>query len=198
MAGAVDPEGTARAYLETSATHAATLAGGDLPRLVAEAGAVMGAALRRGGRVLFCGNGGSAADAQHLAAELVGRLDAARERGPLAGIALTTDSSVMTSLANDYGYEDVFARQVVGVGRPDDVLVAISTSGRSENVLRAAKTAKEHGLAVIALVGPGDSPIESVADVTVHLPGETSGHVQQGHITVGHAMCMVAEAAAST
>jgi D-sedoheptulose 7-phosphate isomerase len=197
VAGAVDLEAAARSYLDASAAGAAAVAGGDLPSLVARAGSILGDALRAGGTVLFCGNGGSAADAQHLAAELVGRLDARRDRRPLAAVALTTDSSVLTSLANDFGYEEVFARQVDGLGRPADVLVCISTSGRSENVLRAARAAKERGLAVVALAGPDPSDLDDAADVTLHLPGATSGQIQQGHIIVGHAMCLVAEAAAS-
>jgi D-sedoheptulose 7-phosphate isomerase len=168
-----------------------------MPSLVARAGSILGDSLRSGGTILFCGNGGSAADAQHLAAELVGRLDAAHDRAPLAAMALTTDSSVITSLANDFGYEEVFARQVDGLGRPGDVLVCISTSGRSENVLRAARAAKARGMSVVAMVGPDASALDDSADATLHLPGETSGQIQQGHITVGHAMCLVAEAAAS-
>jgi D-sedoheptulose 7-phosphate isomerase len=149
-------------------------------------------ALAGGGQVLFCGNGGSAADAQHLAAELVGRL--AKERPAYRAVALTTDSSVLTAVGNDYGYAEVFARQVEGLGRRGDVLVAISTSGRSENVLRAAAAAKQAGLAVIALLGPVHSPLDATADVALHVDGELAGLVQQGHITVGHAICMWVEA----
>ena len=152
-------------------------------------------ALRGGGKVLFCGNGGSAADAQHLAAELVGRLDAGRDRDALPAVALTTDTSVLTAVANDYGYEEVFARQVTGLARPGDVLVCISTSGRSANVIRAAEAARERGARVVALIGPGRSPFDegALADVTLHVPGEGSGQVQQGHITLGHLLCMLAE-----
>lgn len=158
----------------------------------------MGRALARGGRVLFCGNGGSAADAQHLAAELVGRLDSASDdRRPLAGVALTTDTSVLTSVGNDFGFEDVFARQVAALGRDGDVLVCISTSGRSENVVRAARAARERSMTVVALLGPDASPLDDIAETAIHVPGETSGQIQQGHITIGHALCMVAEAAAT-
>jgi D-sedoheptulose 7-phosphate isomerase len=137
--------------------------------------------------VLFCGNGGSAADAQHLAAELVGRLRL--ERPAYRAVALTTDTSVLTAVGNDYGYAEVFARQVEGLGRPGDVLVAISTSGRSENVLRAAATARARGMAVVALLGPAASPLDEAAEVALHVDGDVAGLVQQGHITIGHALC---------
>ena len=197
MAGPIDPELTARAYLEASAKNAAAVADADTASLVAGAGTLIGAALRAGGSVLFCGNGGSAADAQHLAAELVGRLDASSRREPHRAMALTTDSSVVTAISNDEGYEQVFARQVAALGRAGDVLVCISTSGRSPNVIRAAEAARAVGMRVVALLGPDASDLDDLADLSLHLPGETSGQVQQGHITVGHALCLVAEAAAS-
>ncbi len=148
-------------------------------RLVADA-------LAGGGQVLFCGNGGSAADAQHLAAELMGRLQL--ERPAYRAVALTTDTSVLTAIGNDYGYADVFARQVEGLGRPGDVLVAISTSGSSENVLRAAAAAGQ-GHGVVAFLGPAASPLDEPAEVALHVDGDVAGLVQQGHITIGHALC---------
>ena len=198
MAGPVELEREARAHLEASAKLASALADGDLPILVAQAGGILGEALRGGGKVLFCGNGGSAADAQHLAAELVGRLDASSDRDPLPGIALTTDTSILTAVGNDFGFEEVFARQVRALARPGDVLVCLSTSGGSENVLRAARDAKGLGARVLALVGPAASPLDDTADVSLHLAGETSGQVQQGHIAVGHALCALAESALSS
>jgi D-sedoheptulose 7-phosphate isomerase len=179
-------------YLAASAAAAASLAARPGAGAVERAARVVADALAGGGQVLFCGNGGSAADAQHLAAELVGRL--AKERPAYRAVALTTDSSVLTAVGNDYGYAEVFARQVQGLGRRGDVLVAISTSGRSENVLRAAAAAKQAGLAVIALLGPVHSPLDATADVALHVDGELAGLVQQGHITVGHAICMWVEA----
>jgi D-sedoheptulose 7-phosphate isomerase len=179
-------------YLAASAAAAASLAARPGVGAVERAARVVADALAGGGQVLFCGNGGSAADAQHLAAELVGRL--AKERPAYRAVALTTDSSVLTAVGNDYGYAEVFARQVQGLGRRGDVLVAISTSGRSENVLRAAAAAKQAGLAVIALLGPVHSPLDATADVALHVDGELAGLVQQGHITVGHAICMWVEA----
>jgi D-sedoheptulose 7-phosphate isomerase len=154
---------------------------------------VLADALSSGGKVMFCGNGGSAADAQHLAAELVGRLDASSDRDPLPGIALTTDSSVLTAVANDFGYDEVFARQVRAHGRPGDALVCLSTSGGSENVVRAARSARQIEVRVVALAGPGASPLDELAEVCLHLPGESAGQIQQGHIAVGHALCALAE-----
>jgi D-sedoheptulose 7-phosphate isomerase len=179
-------------YLAASAAAAASLAARPGAGAVERAARVVADALAGGGQVLFCGNGGSAADAQHLAAELVGRL--AKERPAYRAVALTTDSSVLTAVGNDYGYAEVFARQVQGLGRRGDVLVAISTSGRSENVLRAAAAAKQAGLAVIALLGPVHSPLDATADVALHVDGELAGLVQQGHIAIGHAICMWVEA----
>jgi D-sedoheptulose 7-phosphate isomerase len=161
--------------------------------LAAKAGSILAQTLREGGKVLFCGNGGSAADAQHLAAELLGRLDAGRDREPLRGLALTTDTSALTAVANDFGFEDVFARQVRALGVPGDALVCLSTGGRSPNVLRAAEAAQHGGLRVVALNGPSDSPLDDLADVCLHVPGNSSGHVQQGHITLGHLLCRLAE-----
>jgi D-sedoheptulose 7-phosphate isomerase len=179
-------------WLAASASVAASL--GERPGVdaVERAARLIADALAAGGQALFCGNGGSAADAQHLAAELVGRL--ALERPAYRAVALTTDTSVLTAVGNDYGYAEVFARQVEGIGRPGDVLVAISTSGRSENVLRAAAAAGRGGLKVVALLGPDPSPLDQTADLALHVDGDAPGLVQQGHITIGHAICGWAEA----
>lgn len=197
MADQVALEERARAYLQTSATLATEIAAGALPSAVARAGLTLAEAIGSGGKAMFCGNGGSAADAQHLAAELVGRLDRSSDRAPLPGLALTTDTSVLTAVANDDGYEEVFARQVRAVGRPGDVLLCLTTSGRSENVVRAARAAAAAGMPVVGLVGPGPSPLDEIARECLHLPGSTSGHVQQGHIAVGHALCALVESALS-
>jgi D-sedoheptulose 7-phosphate isomerase len=175
------------AYLASSAAAAAALAERPGAAAVERAARLVADALAAGGQVLFCGNGGSAADAQHLAAELVGRL--LLERPAYRAVALTTDTSVLTAVANDYGYADVFARQVEGLGRPGDVLVALTTSGRSENVLRAAAAAKARSMTVVALLGPAPSPLDDTADLALHVDGEVAGLVQQGHITIGHALC---------
>jgi phosphoheptose isomerase len=181
----------ARASAELTA---ATLA--DRDAQLDEIATAMAERFRAGGRLFTFGNGGSAADAQHLAAELVGRLDAGRERSPLAGLALTTDTSALTAVSNDFGFDQVFARQVAAHGRPGDVLVCISTSGRSKNVIRAAEAARELGMPVIALLGPGSTSLDELADVSLHVPGETSGQIQQGHAIVGHLLCELAEAGA--
>ena len=179
-------------WLAASASVAASLAERPGVAAVERAARLVADALAAGGQLLLCGNGGSAADAQHLAAELVGRL--ALERPAYRAVALTTDTSVLTAVANDYGYAEVFARQVEGLGRPGDVLVAISTSGRSENVLRAAAAARRLGLKVVAFLGPDPSPLDQTTDVALHVDGDAPGLVQQGHITIGHALCGWVEA----
>ena len=174
-------------YLASSAAVAAALAERPGVAAVERAARLVADALAGGGQVLLCGNGGSAADAQHLAAELVGRL--LLDRPAYRAVALTTDTSVLTAVGNDFGYADVFARQVEGLGRPGDVLVVLSTSGRSENVLRAAAAAKAAGMAVVAFLGPAASPLDGAADLALHVDGDSAGLIQQGHITIGHALC---------
>jgi D-sedoheptulose 7-phosphate isomerase len=180
------------AYLATSAAAAAALSARPGAAAVERAARLVGESLAAGGQVLFCGNGGSAADAQHLAGELVGRF--MMERPGYRAVALTTDTSVLTAVGNDYGYAEVFARQVEGLGRPGDVLVAISTSGRSENVLRAAARARDLGLRLVAFLGPSRSPLDELADVALHVDASSPNVVQQGHITIGHALCGWVEA----
>jgi D-sedoheptulose 7-phosphate isomerase len=150
-------------------------------------------ALLAGGAVLVCGNGGSAAESQHLAAEMTGRFQRDRRGWPV--MALTTDTSALTAIANDYGFERVFARQVEALGRSGDVLLAISTSGASPNVLAAAGTARSRGLTVIALTGPVHGALGALADVVIAAPGTTAARVQEVHLTVLHAMCDALEAA---
>ncbi len=139
---------------------------------------------RLGGKVLFCGNGGSASDAQHLAAELVGRFG--KGKPPLPAIALTTDTSVLTCLSNDYSFDEVFAKQVEAHGHKGDILVGISTSGRSENVIRAMHRARKLGLFTVALTGPAESPLAQTSDLSVMVPVENSQRIQEAHITIGH------------
>ncbi len=151
---------------------------------------LMVAALRSGGKILSCGNGGSAADAQHFAAELVNRFE--RERPPLAGLAHTTDSSTLTSIANDYSYEQVFEKQVRALGRKGDVLLAISTSGNSASVVAAMRAARELGVAVVALTGRGGGKMaEHLAsgDVHVCVPHERTMRIQEVHLLVLHCLC---------
>ncbi len=145
-------------------------------------------AFSAGRRVYVCGNGGSAADAQHIAAELVGRFR--REgRKPLPCVALTTDTSVLTALANDFGFEQVFSRQVEALGVEGDVLWALSTSGESPNVLAAAKSAKRLGIKVVAMTGPGGADLAGLADVCFSAPGQWSDNIQQLHQLAYHIIC---------
>lgn len=144
-------------------------------------------AIRRGGAIYFCGNGGSAADAQHFAAELVGRYR--KERSALRAVALTVDSSVLTSVGNDYGFEEVFSRQVEGLAEKGDVLVAISTSGNSANVLRAIEAAKKLGAVTIGLTGRAAGKMQDICDVMICAPSEEVPRIQELHAAIGHILC---------
>jgi D-sedoheptulose 7-phosphate isomerase len=154
---------------------------------IEQAGKLVADCLLTGNKVLACGNGGSAADAQHFVAELVGRMS--RERRALAAVSLSTDPSVVTALGNDYGYERVFARQVEGLGQRGDLLLAISTSGRSANVLRAIEAARQRGLRTIALVGASGDSLLADCDVCIHMPSPDTQRVQELHTAVLHAIC---------
>jgi phosphoheptose isomerase len=155
-------------------------------------GARLARRLRTGGRLLTVGNGGSAAEAQHLAAELVGRLR--DERMPLSAIALTPDSSAVTAIGNDYGFEEVYARQVRAHARPGDVVLLLSTSGRSRNLLEAARAARSCGTEVWAMTGPGPNPLARLCDDAVCIPGDTAT-VQETHLAAVHMLCRSVEAA---
>lgn len=185
-AAAVAVERILTASSETLAAAARLLAGS-----TADAAAVISAAFRSGFRVYLCGNGGSAADAQHIAAELAGRLR--KERPALPAIALTVNPSVLTAIANDYGYDAVFARQVEGLGRPGDVLVGISTSGASRNVVAALAAAHAAGLLTIGLMGKAGGPMKEHCDVAILVPSSDTQRIQETHIAVGHAVCELVE-----
>jgi D-sedoheptulose 7-phosphate isomerase len=148
-------------------------------------------ALRAGGKIMLCGNGGSAADSQHIAAELTGRF--LGERRPLAGLALSTDSSALTCIGNDYGFDAIFERQVVGLGRAGDVLVLISTSGKSANVLRAAQAARDMGITTIGLLGRDGGPLLALCDDAVIVPSQVTARIQEAHIFIGHCWCTQVE-----
>ena len=150
------------------------------------------AALAGGGKLLFVGNGGSAADCQHIATELVVRFE--KERRALPAIALTTDTSALTAAANDYGAERIFARQVEALGRPGDLLIAITTSGRSPNISAAMRTARELGLAVVLLTGRDGGEALSLADAAVVVPSQVTARIQEMHILIGHILCAALEA----
>lgn len=158
---------------------------------IVEAARICSEAIRNGGKVLFCGNGGSAADAQHLAAELVGRYE--MERPAMSALALTTDTSILTSVSNDYGYDDVFARQVRGLGQSGDVLYAISTSGNSSNVIKAMLAAHERGMKVIAVTGATGGRMKDFCDLLLNVPATRANHVQEMHIAIGHMICGIVE-----
>jgi D-sedoheptulose 7-phosphate isomerase len=175
----------------TAALHArlaSTLAGP-----VADAAAAIAAAIGGGRRVLVFGNGGSAAEAQHFAAELCGRFE--RERAAWPALALTTDSSVITAVANDLGFDQVFARQVEAFGHPGDVAVALSTSGASPNIVEGARTARARGLTVVALTGRDGGALGAVADVHLHVPEASTARAQEVHLTMIHALCDLVEQA---
>ncbi len=157
------------------------------PSAIAHAAELMRDACLAGKKILLCGNGGSAADAQHIAAELVGRFVA--ERRPLAAIALTTDTSALTAIANDYGYEHVFSRQVEALGAPGDVLVAITTSGTSKNVVAAVAAARAIGMKVIALTGAKGAAFVASCDAGVAVPSTVTARIQECHIAIGHFLC---------
>jgi D-sedoheptulose 7-phosphate isomerase len=150
------------------------------------------AALRQGNKMLFAGNGGSAADAQHWAGELVSRFY--YDRPGLAGIALTTDTSVLTAIGNDYGYDYTFARQVEALGRSGDVLVLISTSGNSPNVIRAAEAARERGMLVIGFTGESGGKLAPLSDICFRVPSTETPRIQEGHEFIGHLLCALIEA----
>lgn len=152
--------------------------------------------LKAGGKVLFAGNGGSAADAQHMAGEFVSRF--AFDRPGLAAVALTVDTSILTAIGNDYGYEKLFSRQVQALGRPGDVLVAYSTSGRSPNIVRALETAREQGLVTIGFTGNRGGPMRELCDLTVEIPSADTPKIQEGHLIVGHILCGLVERALFT
>lgn len=147
--------------------------------------------LQNGGKVLFAGNGGSAADAQHLAGELVSRFY--YDRPALAGLALTTDTSVLTAIGNDYGYEQTFVRQVQALGRPGDVLVALTTSGNSPNILSAVASARDLGLTAIGLTGRSGGKLAAMVDCCLRMPSASTPRIQECHILVGHILCAVVE-----
>lgn len=148
-------------------------------------------ALKSGGKLLFAGNGGSASDAQHLAAELVCRLK--DDRPAIAAISLATDTSILTAAGNDYGYEHVFSRQVEALGRKGDVLFAISTSGNSANILKAVDAAKKLGVLTIGLTGKSGGKLADACDIAIHIPSDETAKIQEGHITTGHMICALIE-----
>lgn len=159
---------------------------------IAQAAAIWKVAIVAGHKILFCGNGGSAADAQHWAAEVVGRFQ--KDRPGMPAIALTTDTSILTAVGNDYGYDHIFARQVEALGQQGDVLVAISTSGNSPNVLAAAQAARDKGMKIIGFTAAGGGKLAEMCEVCLAIPTKTTARAQEVHEIIGHILCEILEA----
>lgn len=158
---------------------------------VARAAETILAAYRDGYKVLLCGNGGSASDAQHIATELMSKLN--RDRAALPALALTTNTSLLTAVSNDTAYEQVFVRQIEALGQSGDVLIAISTSGRSANVNAAVEAARQRGLQTVALTGKGGGELAQLVHIAIVIPSDNTQRIQEGHITVGHILCDIVE-----
>jgi len=170
-----------------------TVVARDCSAAIFEAAGLIIMCLRAGGKLLFFGNGGSAADAQHLAAEFIGRF--VRERAGLPAIALTTDSSILTAVGNDYGFDQIFARQVQALGRPNDVAIAISTSGNSPNIIEGVKAARKGYLKTVGLSGKDGGLLATEADVVITIASTSTARIQECHITIGHLFCELTEEA---
>ena len=166
---------------------------GDCPKALASIAIVSARALRNGNKLMFCGNGGSAADAQHLAAECVVRLRATHDRKALPAISLAMDLSTITACGNDYGFDDIFCRPLEALGQPGDVLVAITTSGKSPNILKAMKRARENKITTVAFLGCGGGPALALSDHALVVPSDNTGSIQESHITAGHALIQLIE-----
>lgn len=172
--------------------HVMTATEALVPAIDAAANAMV-AALKSDRKILLCGNGGSAADSQHIAAEIIGRFET--DRHALPAIALTTDTSILTAVGNDYGYDHVFARQVSGLGQAGDVLLAYSTSGNSGNVIEAVKVAKDKAMQVIVLSGKGGGKLAAMADINLCVPSDSTARIQEAHAFIGHALCAAIDSA---
>jgi D-sedoheptulose 7-phosphate isomerase len=179
-------------HLTESAAVKQRLAETTSPMIVAAA-VRLAEAVANGGKILLCGNGGSAADCQHIAAELTNRLRADMERPGIPAIALTTDTSFLTARANDYGFDDVFERLVGALGRAGDALVGISTSGESRNVVRAVARAREIGLLTVGLLGGSGGVLAGMVDIAIVVPSESTQHIQESHIAIGHILCEIVQ-----
>ena len=164
-----------------------------LAERIAEAADRLATAIRNGGKAIFCGNGGSAADSQHLATELVVRLSGKNDRKALPALSLTTNTSILTACANDYGFDDVFSRQLQALGTKNDILFAISTSGNSTNVIKAAQTARKIGMASVGFLGCGGGKLAELVDIPLLVPSDDTARIQEAHITMGHIIIGLAE-----
>lgn len=180
-----------KSFRESIAVKQAILVDEAFLQKIERAAQAMISAFRGGGKVLFCGNGGSAADAQHLAAELSGRFYT--DRPPLYAEALHVNSSFVTAVANDYGYDDVFARMVEAAGRPGDVLAAFSTSGNSPNILKAIEKGKKQGMVVVGFTGATGGKMAGLCDILLNVPSTDTPRIQESHILIGHIICETVE-----
>jgi D-sedoheptulose 7-phosphate isomerase len=176
---------------DSIATKQAIVSGQTLMQTASKIADAITLCYRNGGKVLFCGNGGSAADAQHLAAELSGRFYF--DRPPLDAEALHVNSSYVTAVANDYTYDEIYSRYVNGVGKKGDVLIGISTSGNSENILRALKVAKSKGMVTVAMTGESGGKMKDVVDYLLNVPSTDTPRIQEAHIMLGHIFCQIVE-----
>lgn len=176
---------------DSIATKQAIVSGQTLMQTVGKIADAITACYRNGGKVLFCGNGGSAADAQHLAAELSGRFYF--DRPPLDAEALHVNSSYVTAVANDYSYNEIYSRYVNGVGKKGDVLIGISTSGNSENILRALTVAKNKGMVTVAMTGESGGKMKDLVDFLLNVPSTDTPRIQEAHIMLGHIFCQIVE-----
>ncbi len=189
-----DERGIARSYLLDAAETLQRVEAGCLDDVLRAASILIGS-LSAGGKLLICGNGGSAADAQHLATEFVSTLTIDNPRPSIPAIALTTDSSLITAIANDFGVEGIFARQVESLGRAGDVLIAISTSGNSANVVRAAEQARSQDARVVALTGASGGMLAPLADAAIRVPSNVTAHIQECHLAVEQLLALLVERA---
>jgi D-sedoheptulose 7-phosphate isomerase len=189
MADEINARVSLETHLQEHLSLFRTLSG--LAESIEEAAEWIVQALLKGNKLMLCGNGGSAADCQHLAAEFTGRF--VKDRKPLAALALSTDSSALTCIANDYSFDEVFSRQVLGLGRTGDCLLAISTSGNSRNVIRAAEAARSMGIRTMGLLGRDGGLLRGLCDLAVVVPSTTTARIQEAHIFIGHTLCAMIE-----
>lgn len=182
-----------RKHLAESAAVKLQLADSDAATAIVEAARRLVDCVARGGKIMLCGNGGSAMDSQHIAAEFTSRLRASMERPGIPALALTTDTSFLTGRGNDYGFEDVFERLIDTLGQPGDALIAISTSGNSRNIVRAVTRAREKGILTIGFLGGTGGALARKVDLPVIVPSSSVQHVQESHIAIGHILCELVE-----
>ncbi len=178
-------------YIKTRNTFNAILQNPELISNIEKSVLLIKECLENGGKILLCGNGGSAADSQHIAAELIGRFSF--NRRALSAIALTTDTSALTAIGNDFSFDEIFSRQVEGLGKKDDILIGFSTSGKSKNVLKAIQVAKTLQLKTIAFLGEHGRDIGEIADISLNIPSAETPNIQEGHIATGHILCACLE-----